>query len=353
MKIETAMKKLNLAKPILKTWSSESHFMSMILDMDGAKDWIANNYVQMIGQNIYGMQKTVFCFFPKHDPFCIDTNINVWNCCPFLETKYVSYNYVKQNFEDIIEYLKKSINQEYYLYLFLKQSCLDVKINKMDIHKTFIYGYDDEKEQVLVADHYDNGRYVTDVIPYNKFKNAFEQAYNEGNLKDNKSLTDKKIVICKKIPYEYKFDLEWFKRQLKDYINSEYTFSSFSPFYMNDSSEFVFGLECYEMIKRYVNTIIKQSGNYRKDTRVFTFLEDHKKMLLFHIKYLINKKILIDNGDIELVVEKLANDSETILLLFMKYIMSGKINILEHIILMLDEMKEEENVILQKILNLI
>lgn len=86
---------------------------------------------------------------------------------------------------------------------------------------------------------------------------------------------------------------------------------------------------------------------------MFTFLEDHKKMLLFHIKYLINKKILIDNGDIELVVEKLANDSETILLLFMKYIMSGKINILERIILMLDEMKEEENVILQKILNLI
>ena len=82
-------------------------------------------------------------------------------------------------------------------------------------------------------------------------------------------------------------------------------------------------------------------------------MEDHKKMLLFHIKYLINKKILIDNGDIELVVEKLANDSETILLLFMKYIMSGKINILERIILMLDEMKEEENVILQKILNLI
>lgn len=53
------------------------------------------------------------------------------------------------------------------------------------------------------------------------------------------------------------------------------------------------------------------------------------------------------------LVEKLANDSETILLLFMKYIMSGKINILERIILMLDEMKEEENVILQKILNLI
>ena len=37
----------------------------------------------------------------------------------------------------------------------------------------------------------------------------------------------------------------------------------------------------------------------------------------------------------------------------MKYIMSGKINILERIILMLDEMKEEENVILKKILNLI
>lgn len=172
-------------------------------------------------------------------------------------------------------------------------------------------------------------------------------------MKDYIYMVGLHIIICKKIPYEYKFDLEWFKRQLKDYINSEYTFSSFSPFYMNDSSEFVFGLECYEMIKRYVNTIIKQSGNYRKDTRVFTFLEDHKKMLVFHIKYLINKKILIDNGDIELVVEKLANDSETILLLFMKYIMSGKINILERIILMLDEMKEEENVILQKILNLI
>ena len=37
----------------------------------------------------------------------------------------------------------------------------------------------------------------------------------------------------------------------------------------------------------------------------------------------------------------------------MKYIMSEKINILERIILMLDEMKEEENVILKKILNLI
>ena len=47
----------------------------------------------------------------------------------------------------------------------MKQNCLDTKIEGMDIHKTFIYGYDDEKKQVLVADHYDNGRYVTDVIP--------------------------------------------------------------------------------------------------------------------------------------------------------------------------------------------
>ena len=83
-------KNLNLEKPILKTWSSESHFMSMILGMEGSKDWIANNYIQMIGQNMYGIQKTVFCFFPKHDPFCEDTNINVWNSCPFLDTKYVS-----------------------------------------------------------------------------------------------------------------------------------------------------------------------------------------------------------------------------------------------------------------------
>lgn len=55
-------KNLNLEKPILKTWSSESHFMSMILGMEGSKDWIANNYIQMIGQNMYGIQKTVFCF---------------------------------------------------------------------------------------------------------------------------------------------------------------------------------------------------------------------------------------------------------------------------------------------------
>ena len=41
---------LELAEPLLKTWSSDSHFMSMILLQENAIDWILNNYIiYMVG----------------------------------------------------------------------------------------------------------------------------------------------------------------------------------------------------------------------------------------------------------------------------------------------------------------
>lgn len=151
-------KVIELKKPMLSTWSSESHFMSLILNKNEASAWIFNNYMNLLGHYFEDTKMITIGFFPRHDPTNPENPVNAWSTCPFVLTNSVSCEFINNNFEDIISYAIEAINDNYCIYLDLKQGFLDKKMSG-NIHKTFVYGYDDNKMIMLVADHYSHGKY--------------------------------------------------------------------------------------------------------------------------------------------------------------------------------------------------
>lgn len=100
---------LKLAKPLLRTWSSESHLMSMILLQEDSVGWILNNYINIYGRNYINMNEYAMVFFPDPNPEEKSSVVNAWVACPFLEVAYVSHNYVKNNYVNILEYILNTI----------------------------------------------------------------------------------------------------------------------------------------------------------------------------------------------------------------------------------------------------
>lgn len=345
-------KKLKLAEPLLSTWSSESHLMSMILNQQNAYQWLMNNYIQIIGCYIEKEERTLFCFFPKHDPMDNDFRIHAWNTCPFLDLEYVSKKYVNEFYGSIVDYVKVSIDNDYYVYLDLSQKKLSNGIKKMITHKTFIYGYDFNKELIYVADHYDAGKYALSEIKFTNFIDAYEDANLFLNKPSEENIYEKrKILICKSRSVSYKYNVDWFKMQLKDYLNSEYSLGCIASINNNVNNEFVYGIKCYDLIIKYINKLMEFRGSYREDAKIFTFLCDHKKMLKLHIQYFLeNNMVKFDSIELE-GYDFLFNLSDLTKILFLKYMMSHKIELLEKIINNLNLMRCKEYELLMRLYN--
>ena len=360
MRCENKMKKkvIMIEKPILSTWSSESHFMSLILKQKEAMSWVVNNYMNLIGHFFEDTQMITLGFFPRHDPTNPESPINAWNTCPFVETKCVSYEFISDNYESIISYLVEAINEEWCVYLDLRQEFLDRKM-PIGTHKTFIYGYDDIEKVMMVADHYANGKYDTEKIGYENIKLSFEKAYERNvQIESNKRFSDKKqsifelrkIILIKLRECDYTFNVEWFKIQLNDYINSRYTLECVAPVHKINNTKLFYGIECYKFVIDYMYVLLEERIN-RIDWRCITLLCDHKKMLKIRIEYFyVNKICDITEQEIK-GYEYLVKQSQVVLNCFLKYCIKQDKAILIRIIEKIRKMKEIEVVLLEGLIN--
>lgn len=349
---------IELKNPLLSTWSSESHFMSLILNQKGSMSWIFNNYINLIGHYFEDTKMITIGFFPRHDPTNPENPINAWSMCPFAATKNVSYDFINENFKDVISYVFEAIDDGYCIYLDLKQDFLDKKMSG-NVHKTFVYGYDNNKKVVLVADHYNNGKYDMAEVEFEKFKLAFEKAYEKNaQIDTNKSYSNqnqvvselRKIVLIKLREYNYTFNVEWFKMQLNDYINATYTLGCIAPVHKINNAKMYYGVSCYQLVIDYMYRLWEGKVD-DLDWRCITLLCDHKKLMKKRIVYFYNNKIC-DITEKEIIeYENLEKQAQVLLNLFLKYYVKPDKEILLKIIDGIKKMKKAERVLLEELLN--
>lgn len=334
-----------LAKPILRTWASESHLESMALLEENAVEWMFDNYINLIGARD-DFNKFCLEIIPRHDPASGDVTLCSWMRCPFIEFYSVSHNYVKKQFGSILDYIIYTLDKGFNIYMKMAQESLSVKMD-VPFHSPFIYGYDKKLKLLYVADHYNNQKYALAQLGFDEFVKAYELTYWDSNGYQLLEKGDDKLQECELIqiarprPYKYEFNLDWFLLQLRDYLNAGYRLDSVAAVSPERGYKRYFGFNCYNLLLEYVESF-KVFENQRKDWRLFTMLCDHKNLFKMRLDFILQRHIA-DISDIEIPkCDWLSQTSEKILSLFLKYKVSGKTDILDRIQKLLNEMKPVE-----------
>lgn len=342
-------KVLNLKKPLLKTWSSESHLMSMILNQEDAMQWIFNNYINLLGYSIPSKNQNLLSFFPKPNPIDAELPLNTWTGCPFLEVHLVSPEFVKNR--NILEYILYAIENDYYVYLTLCQEYLKTRVNPKT-HKTFIYGFDKKNNIFFAADHYDTSKYSLAEIEFNEFEKAYNAVYleNDYSSKQKNALYENQfIVIAKCKSFKYDFNLEWFKIQLQDYLNSSYSLNCIIPFTVSQKTTMYFGISSYDLVVDYMTSLLEDKKSVKKDWRIFTLICDHKKLLKMRTDYFYSHQISNYTQEELEEYKKLHELSEIMLNLFIKNVVTNDTKCLEKIRDICKDMKHKEFYLLEQL----
>lgn len=241
-------------------------------------NWIYNNNIQLIA------------YRDQYENLLLDYyNKPRKNYRPYI-SDYMFETFAYQNLflgdkKNIIHLVRKFLNRGQYTILkidqyYVKGSEEYRKIHH--IHEMLLYGLDQKKKLVYMIGYLQEGNLGKVQLSYKDFVKGFTVG-DEDN-----------VYVVKYHPHEKKYDLSvlGIKRWLEAFLcgeNSSMCDMTWLPF-----EQGVYGIDIYDFILQktgYLNQFIT-------DLRMSYTLYEHKCLMLERIKYLINKNILEDNGEI-------------------------------------------------------
>lgn len=345
------IKILGIANPILRTWASENHLFSMILLEENSLEWVYNNYMNLIGYDSPQHRQNLLAFIPKHNPLDTESPLNAWKACPFLETNLISANDIKASGKNILEYVFELIENGYYIYLYLDQEYLQTRV-KARYHQTFIYGYNKAEQKLYVADHYKNMKYARSEIGFKQFVEAYNAVqFNLNNSDMQKNSFEKHFLVRAKVKAKkYEFNITWFRMQLEDYLNAQYSLDCAIHYSFPDTSKIYMGISSYDLLLDYIDKILNKNREVNKDWRIFTSICDHKKIMKMRAIFFQEKGICeFEQDEIE-KYEELCSSAEIMLNLFLKHKETENYEYLSRIKVIGKNMKACEKQLLKKLL---
>ena len=347
---------LDLAKPILRTWSSGSNLESIALLQENAIEWMFDNYINLIGHWSYQGNSALLAFIPENFPIIEDMSLSAWLRCPFLSFYYVSHDFVRNRFDNILEYIMFVIEEGYYIYLDMFQETLSVRIGTK-YHRTFIYGFDKKRRILYVTDHYNRGKYALAELGFDEFLNTYEFTYwdNDGcklTGSGKKIIRERQqITVAKPKSFQYEFNVDWFKLQLKDYLDATYRLHCAAVITETEGYKRYFGIGSYDLAMDYLEMLIEDDREIVKDWKVFTLICDHKKLLRMRLDFFQERGICNFSREEKIKYDMLYRSSEVVLNLFIKYRVSRKTEPLKKMKEILKSMKSTESELLRELLN--
>ena len=254
----------------------------------------------------------------------------------------MDYDFIYDTWKDIINLVKVSINHGYYLRVFLNKSKLKLYGTDQQIqHDVLIYGYDDKNEIVFLADHFQNGFFSMQSCTYKELIVAFDtyavERFNINPAFLNSVQLVKKEDSLMRLRYSMYSEKEMveamsintlrIKNSLCDYINAAPTCNWFSRGRMMDTvlqKSHRWGIECYEILIDYVNSICEKDVNPTFARNSFFVSYNHKVVMLKRIEVL-EKYGYLDNAFLHKQrVENLIRMAKRNMLAYIKYSIKEK-----------------------------
>lgn len=188
-------KKLLFKYPEITSWTWTAATFAILENYENAIPWLYNNFVQLFCER-YDNWVSVH-YFPHLD--VISNN-------PFFHSALISRELISNLHIDIIDFIKKCIDLNYYVYCKVDEGCICV--DRKFLHELVIFGYDDSKETFEIADFTLNKyrKYTLTSTSFQNIKKAYENVMiEEDDMTDGIGGDGGIFIFAVNEGYYYKF----------------------------------------------------------------------------------------------------------------------------------------------------
>jgi len=327
---------LELAEPIVTTYTQHAHLLSILGVHEATHPWIYSNYIHVFSNEKLSEYSWIDFYFPM--PYELRPVDN----CKFLITQKYLRSVVNDNLMPFMDFIKYAITQGFYVHAMLDYFHIP---NSTDfekqhrIHDTLIYGYDTNQEIIYGRDFLVNRKYSKIEIPFNKIELAFNDyklAWNQDFLKGViylYSINDK----C-----DYEFSVKNIFESIKTYLSAS-RLEYWQVYNQANAENIVCGMAIYSSLITY----LFDKPDYL-NILPFHLLCDHKKMMTQRFRFLselgyVDKKHLNQ-------LEEIENIAGLSLRLLLKYVASLKNSILNDVVDKIKLIEDMEYELLSKVI---
>lgn len=340
------MLQLPYAYPKIKTYP---YFTSLLAILDAhhkANEWIYNNYI------LLWMFKDVH-FKDYWVDFKFGNEEVQANFCKCIEKKIVEREEVSDKYMSIAEAFIAYMNQGYYILVSADVYYIEEWWNKNEQKKHFrhqicIHGYNKENETFTISDFMANHEYTTIDIDFNTMMLAYDNYDNYTPFEDfGKDIW----LLSVNANIEEKIDIQRIKGLISDFLNSSDTYIINHIQTENKEDKYVFGLEVFRELIKCVEEVRQKDMDYL-DRRPFHLIVEFNKIMLNRMKHIISMYPQIEKKYYDNIYELicgLIEESEELLLLDLKYNVSGKKSILDKIIAKINKIIINEKNMLESV----
>jgi hypothetical protein len=328
--------------PITSCYPATSGATGILFSDPQIYEWIFNSFIQIFEvEDNHALD---------YYDFAIDNN-------PYLSYNELDYSFIYNNWESITDFVKRSINDDYYVRLFVNVSKLPIYDSKGDMqHDLLIFGYDEKEQLFHIADHFNSGffekgvckfselEYSMDTFSPNLFPNAVAFLNSVQLIKKEKSLHRLRFSLYNpdEMAYIGTLNITRIIASLSDYLDGVPTVNWYTRGRVMDdylALSHKWGINCYSTLKLHVQESINGVSPFSLQS--FKLMHNHKIVMVERLK-VIRKKYSIPN--IELHIDnskKLCESMQYILNKFLKSIMYKKNpSVFEKIIVALNDLQE-------------
>ena len=310
---------LPIVMPPIETYQSSSFILGIVLANDNIKNAYFNNYINLSCNNTSDIWNMNLRF--------VNDLWEDYRVAGLAEMDmYHLKNIAKENFGDFI---KERIDQGNYLLLYyIDEYYLSYTENYMKkhfIHDTYIYGYSTDLFYIMA--YKDNKLQTCEILIEEIVSGIY--AYMD---------VDKDANFCSFRPFHaihVEIDCMKIKNEIRNYVKG----------YQLNSDGIISGIGIYDILMCCLRSKIDSYEHNKLDLRVFRLLWEHKKVLIDHIKEIINskncKEVCIDK------MEYIERNANKVFMLAIKYNMIYDKKILYNMLCYIDEMKRGEKVALE------
>jgi hypothetical protein len=279
---------LELAEPISKTYLFEAFPLSIMgLYQEKCIPWILSNYIQLDCNSDF--TDFLFAVFPGP----------IGEKSPHLKVQYLSWSGMRKQGIDIIQFIQNWIDSECYISFQVDEYYIEKSMffqKEHHVHDLFVYGYDDEKNEVYYVAYDENLIYSNNLLTYENFCVALEN----NPLDLERELWADKILVYSYNQYgEYPFNREAVKFSISEYLSAKNSFEKYDSFRV-PMFEKKYGVEVIETIKDYVARVKRHllEGTQEKlDLRPLRLVMERSAIMKLRLVYISQNIVPLDRLD--------------------------------------------------------
>ena len=237
-------------------YSQDYAFPSAAFSSDQSyKNWVYSNLIQtyfIIDRENFNISY-----------FYLGRNPNPISYIPLLSYQGIQKKALKSMNVSSIGFVRTMIDSGYYIACLLNEFYIPSRKSYQNAHFShgvMIYGYDDEKQSIMIAGYNKTGYFNTDILSYYDFEKAFWEVERESDCCSCFKRNDK----------NYEIDIKIMKDLLYDFIFSKNTSESYRMV-QNPLTGCIWGIEACSLIMNDTEGLL--------DQRYFYMLYEHIKLM--------------------------------------------------------------------------